>query len=449
MTQRTLTLCVLSTLLTLHILSSARGWQDDFRSNWPQWRGPTWTGVAENSNPPTNWSESENLAWKVPIAGRGHGTPVIWRDRIFLQTAIELDKELPVPDVLPEGTPNVKLNPGESVASWKAQQFAVICLDRDTGAELWTRVLHEAMPHQGHHLKGCFASQSAITDGKRVYCYFGSYGLYCLDMQGEIVWQRDPRPLAMEAGLGEGGSPALYGDTLILVEDHELQSTITAIDTRTGKQLWQQNREEVSNWSTPRIFEHNGQAQVLVNGETVRNYDLLSGELLWECSGQSLSAVPMPAVGHGLAFATTGWRKDTLHAIRLGQRGNLTDSEHVVWSLDRGTPYVPSPMLWGDEIYLLEDRSFFSCLDAKSGEQHYLKKRVAGSLNFSASPVGADDRIYLLSEEGRTVVVQRGPEFEVLAINDLDDSFMASPAIVGDSIFLRGQEHVYCIQRTQ
>ncbi len=187
---------------------------------------------------------------------------------------------------------------------------------------------------------------------------------------------------------------------------------------------------------------------MVLNGAIVRSYDLATGELLWQCGGQSLGAIPMPAVGHGLVVATSGWEKDTLHAIALGQRGDLTDSKSVVWSLNRGTPYVPCPMIWGDEIYLLEDRNFFSCLGLTDGARHYLKHRLPGVLSFSASPVGAADRIYLLSEEGTTVVVQRGPQLKVLAINELDEMFYASPAIVGDTIYLRGKKHLFCLAKS-
>jgi outer membrane protein assembly factor BamB len=251
----------------------------------------------------------------------------------------------------------------------------------------------------------------------------------------------------MEDSLGEGSSPVLWGNTLVVVVDHELQSFVVAIDKRTGKELWRQKRDEVSNWSTPRVFEYEGRQQVVVNGEMVRTYDLENGELLWQCGYQSEGAIPMPAVGHGLVFATSGFAKDTLHAIALGQQGDLTDSDHVVWSLGRGTPYVPCPMLWGDEIYLLEDRSFFSCLRAVDGKRHYFKHRLPGVLNFSASPVGAADRIYLLSEAGQTVVLKRGPRLEVLAINSVDEIFYASPTIVGNEIYLRGDKHLYCFSK--
>lgn len=420
---------------------------DESQKYWPQWRGPNWNGVATHSDPPVTWSETENLLWKTPIPGQGWATPIIWGDRIFLLTAIALDKEMAVPDVIPPGTPRINEHP-QVATSWKPQQFAIVCIDRNSGKPLWIRTVHEAMPHQGHHRKGGFACASPVTDGQYLYSYFGSFGLYCHDFEGRLTWKKNVEMQAMEDSLGEGSSPALYGEKLILIVDQEKQSYVVAIDKKTGEELWRQNREETSNWSTPRIFTHEGRRQVVVNGKVVRCYDFATGELLWQCAGQSEGAIPMPAVGHDMVFATSGYAKDTFHAIALGQRGNLTDSEHVVWSLNRGTPYVPSPLLWGDEIYLLEDRSFFSCLAAADGSRHYLKHRLPGVLNFSASPVGAANRIYLLSEEGRTVVLERGPEIKVLAINELDETFYASPAIVGDAIYLRGDRHLFCFSRS-
>ncbi|MFT5288234.1 MAG: outer membrane protein assembly factor BamB [Planctomycetota bacterium] len=419
----------------------------DAADGWPQWRGPDWNGVAERADPPLTWSETENLRWKTPIEGGGHGTPVVWGDRIFLMTAIVLDQELPIPDVIPEGTPNINKHP-QVVGTWKPQQFVLQCLDVHTGEILWSRTAHEGMPHQGHHNKGGFASASPVTDGEYVYAYFGSIGLFCYDFEGRLAWKREFEAQAIEDSLGEGSSPALFEDTLVIVVDTERQSFVMALDKRTGDELWRQDREETSNWSTPRIFTHAGRMQVLVNGAAVRCYDLTAGELLWECAGHTAGAIPMPAIGHGLAFTASGWRKDTLQAITLGERGDLTGTDSVVWTLRRGVPYVPCPMLWGEELYVLEDQSFFSCLNAIDGVGHYLKQRLPGDPSFSSSPVGAVDRIYLLSEEGTTIVLRRGTEFEVLAINELDESFYASPAIAGDAIFLRGFEHLYCFAKT-
>lgn len=422
--------------------SDATG-DDESMQYWPQWRGPSFNGVALRADPPVRWSETENLKWKTPIEGRGHSTPIVWGDRIYLITSVAIDKELKPLFEIPADTPNIR-NHDAVIKTWEPQALKIICLDRANGEMLWQRTVREVMPHQGFHWKGSFASASPITDGRHVFAYFGSFGLYCFDMDGNPVWNTELGLQAMEDSLGEGSSPVMWGNTIVVVVDHELQSFVVAIDKRNGEEIWRQDREEVSNWSTPRIFEHDGRRQVVVNGVTVRSYDLDSGELLWQCSGQSEGAIPMPAVGHGMVFATSGFREDTLHAIALGHRGDLTDSDQVVWSLDRGTPYVPSPMLWGDELYLLEDRSFFSCLDAVNGERHYLKNRLPGGLNFSASPVGAADRIYLLSEEGTTVVVKRGPNLEVLATNSIDEECFASPAIVGSEILLRGDKHLYC-----
>ncbi len=432
--------------LLLFTLVSTQLMADDVvditQKHWPQWRGPSWNGVAPKADPPVTWSETENLQWKTPIEGRGWATPIVWGDRIFLLTAIALDKQMPIPDVIPAGTPNISEHP-QVKGSWKAQRFAILCIERTTGKKLWSQTVHEAMPHQGHHNKGGFASASPVTNGQHIYAYFGSIGLYCYDFEGRFVWRKDFKPQAMEDSLGEGSSPALFKETLVAVVDHELQSYVVAIDKRSGKELWRQERDEPSNWSTPRIFTHAGRRQVVVNGVTVRSYDLETGELLWQCGGHTASAIPMPAVGHGMVYTASGWKKDLLQAIKLGQRGDLTSSMNVVWSLHRGTPYVPCPMLWGDEIYLLEDQSFFSCYRATDGKRHY-KQRLSGALKFSASPVGAADRIYLLSETGKTVVLQRGSEVKVLAINELDETFHASPAIVGDAIYLRGDKHLYC-----
>ncbi len=414
---------------------------------WPQWRGPTWNGVAPQGNPPVTWSETENVRWKTPIKGAGWGTPIVWYDRIFLLTAIPLAKKMPIPDVIPAGTPNTKMH-REAIGSWKPQRFAIVCLNRITGKPLWSRTVREGMPHQGHHRKAGFASESPVTDGQHIYAYFGSFGLHCYDLEGRLVWEKDFEAQPIKYGVGEGSSPALFGNTLVIPVDTERQSYVVAIDKRTGAEIWKKDREEDSNWSTPSIFTHAGRRQVVLNGTKVRSYDLSTGELLWECGKQSQGAIPMPAVGHGLVFAASGFRKDTLHAIALGQRGDLTGGKHVVWTLSRGTPYVPCPMLWGEELYLLEDQSFFSCLGAIDGERHYLKHRLPGILNFTSSPVGAADRIYLLSEEGRTVVLQRGKEINVLAINKLDGKFHASPAIVGDAIYLRGDKHLYCLAKS-
>lgn len=431
--------------LPISLFVSFQIFATDSNCDWPQWRGPHWNGVATNANPPKSWSETENVKWKKAIPGAGWATPIVSGENIFLLSAIQMAKEMAIPSRIPPDTPRINDHP-RVIKSWHPQRFAILCLDRETGERRWLKTVNEGMPHQGHHRKGGFASSSPVTDGHFLYAYFGTFGLYCHDLDGNLQWKKDLGPLAIEDSLGEGSSPALYGDTLVLILDHELQSYVIAIDKKSGNELWRRNRDETSNWSTPRIFVHNDRPQVVVNGKTVCCYDLETGELLWQCRGQSEGAIPMPAVGHGLVFATSGYAKDTLHAIALGNQGDLTDTKHLKWTLDRGTPYVPCPSLWGDELYLLEDKSFFSCLNAIDGERHYFKERLPGSMNFSASPVGAGDRLYLLSERGKTAVVRRGPQFELLGINSLEGTFYASPAIVGDTLFIRSDRHLYCLQ---
>ena len=215
--------------MLLVALVSTRLIADDALKNWPQWRGPTWNGVASQADPPVTWSETKNLRWKTPIEGSGRGTPIVWGHRIFLLTAIALDKKMAVPDVIPAGTPNMKPVP-QAIKSWKPQRFAILCYDRTSGSLLWTQTVHEAMPHQGHHYKGGFASASPVTAGQHLYSYFGSFGLYCHDFEGRLVWKKEFERQAMEASLGEGSSPALFEDTLVIVVDQELQSYVVAID---------------------------------------------------------------------------------------------------------------------------------------------------------------------------------------------------------------------------
>ena len=232
----------------------AEGVADEALKYWPQWRGPTWNGVAPQADPPVTWSETKNMRWKTPVEGSGWATPIIWGDRIFLLTAIPLNKVMPVPNVIPADTPNINKHP-QVIGSWKPQKFAIVCIDRTSGKQLWSRTVAEAMPHQGHHKKGGFASASPVTDGKHIYAYFGSFGLYCYDFKGRRVWKKDFAPQAMEDSLGEGSSPAIFGNTLVIVVDQEQQSYVVAIDKRTGEEIWKQDRKEHSNWGWS-VFAH-------------------------------------------------------------------------------------------------------------------------------------------------------------------------------------------------
>ncbi len=414
---------------------------------WPQWRGPQATGVAPNANPPVEWSQDKNIRWKLDVPGSGHATPIVWENQIFVLTAIETDKTAettPSDDHLPAWRRG-RGNQPENVL-----HFAVLAIDRKNGTVSWQRVAREELPHEGTHGTGSWASNSAVTDGEHLYAYFGSRGLYCYDLQGNLKWEKDLGDMRTRHSFGEGSSPALHGDKLVINWDHEGQSFIITLDKNSGKEIWRKKRDERTSWSTPLVVEHQGKPQVIVSATNrVRGYDLETGDLIWECGGMTVNAIPSPVYSDGIVYVTSGYRGSSLKAIRLADaKGDITDTDAVIWEHNRDTPYVPSPLLYKDAIYFLKvNKEILSCFNAKTGEKYYSQKRLEGIKGVYASPVGAADRVYFVGRNGVSVVIKHGPEFEVLATNTLDDGFDASPAIVDDEIYLRGWEYLYCISR--
>ena len=429
-------------------------------AQWPQWRGPLGNGVAPKAEPPVKWSESENVKWKVAIPGSGTSTPIVWDGKVFLLTAMPVaakSEAPPVAEAAPEPPP---APPGEggpgrrrggggmrSEVPSQPYQFAVLCLDRATGKTLWQKTVRETVPHEGHHRDHGFASASPVTDGKLLYAFFGSRGIYALDFEGNLKWEKDFGKQQTRNSFGEGASPALHGDTLIVNWDHEGEDFIAALDKTTGKELWRKQRDEPTGWSTPLIVEHDGQEQVVVNGTNkVRAYALKTGDLLWEAGGQTANAVPTPVSGHGLLIAMSGFRGSAVQAIKLGGKGDLTGTASVVWSYNKGTPYVPSPLLYGDELYFYGgNNAMLSIFDAKTGQRHVESERLSGLTGVYASPIGASGRVYLTGRDGGFLVLKGGTKMEVLATNKLDDKFDSSPAAAGKELFLRGQRSLYCI----
>ena len=408
---------------------------------WHHWRGPNRNGVA-NTDAPTVFSATENVKWKTAVPGRGFSSPVIWGNRIFLTTAI-VDEAI---------APAGRRRRGMALAPTK---FVVLCYARDTGALLWERVATETTPHEGYHRQlGSFANGSPITDGEHLYVSFGSFGLYAYDFDGTLLWSRDFN-VKMEIfnRFGESSSPALHGHTLVLQFDHEGDdSFLVAVDTRTGETLWRQDREEDTSWSSPYIAEHRGRVQVITSaGSYIRSNDLASGEEIWRSAGMTSHPIPTPVHGHGLVFTVSGVNERRIRVISLDAVGDVTGTDAIKWQLDRAAPYNPSPLLWDNELYLVRDgglrrgTSRFSAFEATTGRPHYLQTRLPSSYTVKASPVGAGDKIYLLTEEGDVIVVKRGPEYEVLAVNSMDEMFLASPAVVDGELFLRGLEHLFCI----
>ena len=416
---------------------------------WPQWRGPVATGVAPHGDPPTEWSETKNVRWKVAIPGRGHATPIVWGESVYSQTAVPTDR-------LAESQPTEPAPASSPAASGPAatepariHKYMLLALDRRTGKTVWEQTLCEAAPSEASRSEASQASNSPVTDGECIIAYFGSRGVYCLDMDGKLVWKKDLGQMKTRRGFGEGSSPALYRDAVIITWDNEGPSFIVALDKKTGAERWRMAREEPTSWATPLVVTTDGKAQVITSAtKRIRSYDFQTGKLLWECTGLTENAIPTPVSANGLVYCTSGFRGSALLAIRYADaQGDITGTPAIAWTYDgKGTPYVPSPLLLGHELYFLqENRAVLSCLDAKSGRAHYALERLEGLGDVFSSPVGASGRVYVVARDGKMAVVQAGAEFKILATNSLDDSFSASPAIVGREIYLRGYEHLYCI----
>ncbi|MBI5394596.1 MAG: PQQ-binding-like beta-propeller repeat protein [Verrucomicrobia bacterium] len=438
--------CALMTglsLTALFCISPASAGDNTRDSNWPQWRGPLANGVAPHGNPPVEWSETRNVQWKVALPGRGTSTPIVWENQVFILTAIPTGRKIEIkPDAVPPG-PNAHMVDPAS----EAQRFTVMALDRATGKVRWQQTAREQVPHEGYHRDHGYASGSPVTDGKYLVAYFGSNGLFCYDLTGRLLWQKDLGRQRTRYGYGEGASPALHGHTVVILWDHEGEDFIVAFDVRDGKELWWQKRDEPTGWSTPLIIEHEGRWQVVANATNkARSYDLSTGELLWECGGQTLNAIPSPVAGLGLVFVTSGFRGNALYAMRPSSRGDIAGTPAVAWSKNKHTPYVPSPLLYGNLLYLPSgNNAVLSIIEASTGNPLVEAQRLEGLKGVYASPVGADNRVYLVGRDGGAVVLRKTDTLEVLARNRLEDGFDASPAIAGNQMFLRGRRSLYCL----
>ncbi len=431
--------------------------------NWPQWRGPLANGVAPGANPPATWSEQQNVKWKLALPGFGTSTPIVWGDQVFVLTAVPVGKppesaavaagpaaEAPAPAEAPRprrggGGPGGGPRPETPTEPY---EFTVLAVDRATGQIRWQRVARTEIPHEGHHRDHGYASFSPVTDGERLYAYFGSRGLHAYDLQGNRQWSVDFGKMRTRSGFGEGGSLALHGDTLVVQWDHEGEDFIVALDKRTGRERWRQSRNEATTWSTPLVVVHEGRPQVIANATgRVRSYDLETGEQLWECGGMTQNVIPTPVADAERVYLLSGFRGSALLAVRLGFKGDLTDSaEAIAWRHQRYTPYVPSPLLYEDRLYFYSgNNAMLSCFEASTGRAWLEAERIPGISGVYASPVGAAGRVYLVGRDGNTVVIRHGAPLEILATNRLDDRFDASAAAVDRELFLRGHRYLYCL----
>jgi len=411
---------------------------------WPQWRGPLATGVAPHADPPTSWSETENVRWKVELPGKGHSTPVIWGDHLFLTAAVPAGEGFePFYVEAPGAHDNALVS--------HRQEFVVLAVERSTGEIAWQKTVASEVPSGGMHRSGSYASPSPVTDGEVLIAPFGSYGLYALDLEGELLWKRDFGEMKVKHAHGEGGSPALHGETVVLVWDHEGPSFVVALDRLSGEERWRVARDQGTSWSTPIVVEHGGRAQVIVAGtDRLRAYDLATGEEIWQVGGLSANVVASPVAADGRVYAGSSYEHQIFFAVELdGARGDLTGSDHVLWKRVRGTPYVPSPLLYDGFLYFHNHyQSVLTRVDARDGAERPGPLRLPGIRNVYGSPVAAAGRVYVTDLGGTTVVLSHADPPELLSRNQLDDRFSASAVIAGRDLYLRGERYLYCLSES-
>jgi len=410
-------------------------------ADWPQWRGPLGTGVAPDATPPLEWNPEKNVLWKSKIEGEGHATPVVSDGIIFLTTSV------PIGDPI---TPRSSGRPGahDNRKVTSAYQFQAWAINSKDGSVLWRRNLAEAIPVEGGHNTASLASASPVTDGERFYAFFGSHGLYCLNREGDLLWKKQLGTMHTKHGHGEGASPALYDQTLVVNWDHEEESFLVALDKTNGKEKWRVARNEVTSWSTPLITSVDGDPQVIVCGTAkVRGYRLLNGEVIWECGGMSANIVATPVVGNGVLYVGSSYEKRILMAIRLsGSRGDISDTAKVLWTRTRGTPYVPSPLLYHGALYFLTHyQNVLTRVEAETGNDAPGAFRLGPLSNIYASPVAANGHIYITDLDGKTLVMTDTDIPRAIAINPIGESVSASLVIDGSVILIRGNQHLYCV----
>ena len=418
---RRIEICFLMLFVLLSPIASA--------DNWGHWRGPIGNGTALKGSPPTEWSSTKNVKWKVEVPGIGSSSPVVWGDQVFITTAVSKD--------------------GGNARSLTTLEFQLLCFDRKTGEQVWQKTAVVAKPHQETHNTNGFASASPCTDGEHVYAHFGSRGLYCYSMSGDLVWKRDDfGNMKTRNSFGEGSSPTLEGNMILVPWDHEGPSALFALDKLTGKTIWKTDRDEPSCWATPLVVEHNGRKQVVLNGQTcARSYDLETGTELWRCAGQTERPCASPVADKEMVYVGSGHKGSFFGAFRLDGKGDIKGTKSVAWTITSpDTPDIGSPLLSNGRIYFHKGKTgMLSCVDAANGTPFYLSSRIPGLDNIYASPIAAGGHIYLTSRNGTTVVIKDAETLQIEATNSVDETVDATPAPVDNQLFIRGEKHLFCI----
>jgi len=422
--------------------------------NWAQFRGPGNRGVSANEGLPDTWSKTKNVVWKTGIAGRGWSSPIVWQGKIFVTTVVN------------EGeTEKIRLGlyfggdrplPPESNHLWK-----VVCVSLESGDIVWEQTVHSGVPATPRHLKNSYASETPVTDGENVYAYFGNVGLFCLSLDGRPVWEKRFPAHKMRNSWGTAASPVLHGDRLYIVNDNHEASFLLALDKKTGGEIWRTDREEKSNWATPYVWENELRTEIITPGTgRIRSYDMAGG-LLYELEGASSITIATPYSHDGLLYVSSGYvmsSRKPLFAIRPGATGDIslkddqTENQFIAWCQKKGAPYNPSTLLYDGLVYVLHDRGYFACFDAKTGEEVYKRLRLSGIKGaFTASPWAYDGKIFCLNEYGETCVIRAGREYKMLHKNSLGSGTlaMATPAISGRRLILRTSGGLYCIEQSE
>jgi outer membrane protein assembly factor BamB len=414
--------------------------------HWSGWRGPEGLGIATETNVPLEWSATKNVVWKSAIPGRGHSSPVVWGDRIFLTTAIE-------GEVVPGAAPVKHVIEGkdfthpDGVGADRKQTLKVLALDAKTGKILWERTAWEGTPYDTRHKRGSFASPTPVVDGKRVYAYFGSEGLYVYEFDGKPAWSWQTGGIA-SFGVGVGTSPVLHGSNVIVQcdEDNGEKSFIAALDRETGKEAWRVKREVEVSWATPILVKSEKREELVTAGnQAVIAYDPATGKELWRMKGLASNAVPSPVAEDGVVVLSAGYPAKIAVAVKPGGSGDVTEAGRVLWRYDKGTAYVPSPILVDGLLYLVTDKGLVTCLDAKTGKVHYEGGRPPAGASFMASPVAVAGHLLMPSMDGETVVLKAGTTHEVVRSNPLGEPIAASFAVAGGRIYIRGESHLFAI----
>jgi outer membrane protein assembly factor BamB len=422
--------------------------------NWPSFRGPGASGVAEGAPAPLTWDVPANkgVKWRVPVPGLAHSSPIVWDKQVCLATAVS-------------SATAAELKVGlygniESANDQSTHRWAVLCFDKSSGKLLWDRTAHTGVPKVKRHTKSTHASSTLATDGRFIVAFFGSEGLYAFDMNGKQIWKKDFGVLdsgffmVPEAQWGFASSPVIHGDRVVVQADVQKGSFVAALDLATGRELWRTSRSDVPTFSTPAVFGSGTAAQVVVNGwKHIGGYDLQTGKELWRMTGGGDIPVPTPISSHGLIFITNSHGgKSPVYAVRPSASGDITlkdpdtSNAHIAWSAARDGAYMQTPLVYEDILYVCKDNGVLSAFDVRTGQRHYQNRLADGRTGFSASPVASNGRIYFTSEEGDVYVVKAGTTFEQLSVNPLGEVAMATPAISDGMMIFRTRGHLIAVQ---